>query len=89
MRILITGDRHWHHAELAERIVKRLLKRHGPDQFVVEGGATGVWTGGQVMWATLSRGMCFILTDRSRSGMPGSLKTTKCEPSGKTTTQSW
>jgi hypothetical protein len=39
MRILITGDRHCHRTDLAEKIVTRFIARYGPDLVVVHGGA--------------------------------------------------
>jgi hypothetical protein len=42
MRILITGDRHWHCYELAEAIIGRLITRYGPDLVIIHGGACGV-----------------------------------------------
>ena len=42
MRILVTGDRHWHCDDLAERIVRRLVKRYGSDIMIVNGGTPGV-----------------------------------------------
>lgn len=42
VRVLITGDRHWHCADLARAVVARLITRHGPDLTVVHGAAPGV-----------------------------------------------
>jgi hypothetical protein len=42
MRVLVTGDRNWHSADLAERILNRLLARYGPTLIIVHGGATGI-----------------------------------------------
>jgi hypothetical protein len=42
MRILVTGDRHWPCADLAERILNRLIGRYGPDLVIAHGGAPGV-----------------------------------------------
>jgi hypothetical protein len=44
MSILITGDRHWRCTDLAEWIVKRLVKRYGADALIINGGAAGVDT---------------------------------------------
>ena len=42
MRIAITGDRFWNCPELAASIIRRLVKRYGPDIVIVHGDATGV-----------------------------------------------
>ena len=42
MRVIVTGDRHWECPELAEQVVSRLLRRHGPNLIVVHGAASGV-----------------------------------------------
>jgi hypothetical protein len=42
MRILVTGDRDWICFDLAAAIVRRLLKRYGPDIVIVHGGCVGV-----------------------------------------------
>ena len=38
MRILVTGDRHWHCDDLAEQVLNRLLARYGPGLTIVHGG---------------------------------------------------
>lgn len=42
MRVLITGDRNWHDPGLAERIVSRLIAKHGPLLTIVHGDASGI-----------------------------------------------
>src|SRR4051812_10496453 len=42
MRIIVTGDRHWHAVELAEQVINRLLLRYGPGFVIVHGAASGI-----------------------------------------------
>jgi hypothetical protein len=42
MRILVTGDRDWICFDLATEIVRRLIKRYGPDIVIVHGDCRGV-----------------------------------------------
>ncbi len=42
MRVLITGDRHWHCPELAEDVLARMLLRYRTIITIIHGGATGV-----------------------------------------------
>jgi hypothetical protein len=42
MRILVTGDRNWRCEEMAQRIVQRLIARHGRDITIVHGACSGV-----------------------------------------------
>jgi len=42
MRIIVTGDRSWNAAELAEAVVKRLILRYGGDIVIVHGAAPGI-----------------------------------------------
>ena len=53
MRILITGDRFWNCNDLAAGIIRRLVKRYGPDIVIVHGGATGV----DESFATAAKGL--------------------------------
>jgi hypothetical protein len=41
-RVLVTGDRHWDCAEIADRIVRSLRGRHGARLVIVHGAAAGV-----------------------------------------------
>jgi hypothetical protein len=42
MRILVTGDRDWICFDLATAIVRRMIKRYGPDIVIVHGDCRGV-----------------------------------------------
>ena len=42
MRVLITGDRHWHCSRLAADVVARLVAKYGPNIVIVHGDAEGV-----------------------------------------------
>lgn len=42
VRVIVTGDRNWRCDDLAERVVSRLLRRHGPGLVIVHGAAAGV-----------------------------------------------
>jgi hypothetical protein len=42
VRVLVSGDRHWNCADLARRVVTRLVERYGADLIVVHGDARGV-----------------------------------------------
>jgi ABC-type sugar transport system substrate-binding protein len=41
VRVLISGDRNWHCADLARRVIARLVARHG-EVDIVQGSADGV-----------------------------------------------
>jgi hypothetical protein len=40
-KVLICGDRHWNNPGAIDRELKKLIKRHGPNMIVIEGGAPG------------------------------------------------
>jgi hypothetical protein len=53
MRILVTGDRFWGCHYLAAEVIRRLVKRYGPDIVIVHGDATGV----DESFATAAKGL--------------------------------
>jgi YspA, cpYpsA-related SLOG family len=70
MRIVVSGDTGWQCRELAERVLRRLVARYGPDIVIIHGNEPGVDSSFAAAATELGVATEMRVIDRHRTGHP-------------------